>query len=113
MIRPVNMVPLMARLFRSIGDEGRLTVLEALIPREQRVSDIVQATGLSQSTVSTHLSALHAAGLATRRQEARSVWYGASHPAIERLLAASEEVVVAGSDQAYACSSPCCDPRAS
>ena len=113
MIRPVNMVPAKARLFRSMGDEGRLTVLEALISHEQRVSDIVQATGLSQSTVSTHLAALHAAGLATRRQEARSVWYGSSHTAIARMLEASEEVVIASSEQSYACSSPCCDPRAS
>jgi DNA-binding transcriptional ArsR family regulator len=113
MIRPVNMVPAKARLFRSMGDEGRLTVLEALIEGEQRVTDIVQATGLSQSTVSTHLAGLHAAGLATRRQEARNVWYGPSHSAIARLLDASEEVVVAASEQAYACSSPCCDPRAS
>ena len=28
MIRPINLVPVKARLFRSIGDEGRLTVLE-------------------------------------------------------------------------------------
>src|SRR3954453_4839106 len=113
MIRPVNMVPAKARLFRSMGDEGRLTVLEALISHEQRVADLVTATGLSQSTVSTHLAALHAAGLATRRQEARSVWYGPAHNAIGRMLDASEELVVAASDQTYACSSPCCDPRAS
>jgi len=111
MIRPVNMVPAKARLFRSMGDEGRLTVLEALIVREQRVADIVQTTGLSQSTVSTHLAALHAAGLATRRQEARAVWYGPSHTAVARLLDASEELVVAASEQSYACASPCCDPH--
>ena len=113
MIRPVNMVPAKARLFRSMGDEGRLTVLEALLSHEQRVTDLVQTTGLSQSTVSTHLAALYAAGLATRRQEARNVWYGPAHEAIERLIDASEEVVLAASGQAYACSSPCCDPQAS
>jgi ArsR family transcriptional regulator, cadmium/lead-responsive transcriptional repressor len=113
MIRPVNMVPAKARLFRSMGDEGRLTVLEVLISHEQRVTDIVQATGFSQSTVSTHLAALHAAGLATRRQEARSVWYGPSHAAIASILDSAEEVVVADSEQSYACASPCCDPSAS
>jgi len=75
MIRPVQLVPLEARLFRSLGDEGRLAIVETLVPTEQRVSDLVQSTHLSQSTVSTHLSALHGAGLVAKAGgQAGLVW---------------------------------------
>jgi len=111
MIRPVNVVPLKARLFRSVGDEGRLAILEALIGRELSVSDLVNLTGQSQSSVSTHLSALHVAGLLTRRQDGRHVWYGLAHRSVEVLLQTAEEVVLAASEDAYACTSPCCNPN--
>jgi DNA-binding transcriptional ArsR family regulator len=110
MIRPVNSIPMKARLFRAVGDEGRLTVLEAVAAGQQRVSDLVQTTAQSQSTVSTHLAALHAAGVVTRRQEGRTTWYELAHPAVGQLLQAAEEVVLAASEGAYACASPCCNP---
>ncbi|MPZ14847.1 MAG: metalloregulator ArsR/SmtB family transcription factor [Chloroflexi bacterium] len=110
MIRPVNVIPLEARLFRSMGDEGRLAVLEALVPAEQRVADLVHMTEQSQSTVSTHLAALHAAGLVARRQDGRQVWYGLARPSVTTLLDAAEEVVLAASGETYACTSPCCSP---
>ncbi len=113
MIRPIQLVPLEARLFRSLGDEGRLAIVETLVPTEQRVSDLVQTTHLSQSTVSTHLSALHGAGLVARRPEGRQVWFGLAHPSVGTLLDAAEEVVVAASEGSYACVSPCCNPELS
>jgi ArsR family transcriptional regulator, cadmium/lead-responsive transcriptional repressor len=110
MIRPVNVVPMKARLFRSVGDEARLAVLEALVGREHRVGDLVQITGQSQSSVSTHLSALHTAGLVARRQDGRQVWYSLAHASVEALLQTAEDVVLAASEDAYACTSPCCNP---
>jgi ArsR family transcriptional regulator len=113
MIRPVHVVPMKAKLFRSVADEGRLAVLEALIGREQSVGDLVHATGQSQSSVSTHLAGLYAAGLLSRRQDGRQVWYALSNGAVERLLEAAEEIVLAASEEAYACMSPCCNPEGS
>jgi DNA-binding transcriptional ArsR family regulator len=110
MIRPVQLVPLEARIFRSLGDEGRLVVAKALAPAERRVIDLVETTRLSQSTVSTHLAALHGAGLVARRPAGRQAWFGLAHPAVGRLLDAAEEVVVAASEGSYACVSPCCNP---
>ncbi len=108
MIRPINLVPMKARLFRSIGDEGRLTVLEALLDGERRVLELAQDTGQSQSTVSTHLALLHSAGLVNRRQDGRQVVYRLGDASIERLLEVGEDVVLATSAQEFACTSPCC-----
>jgi DNA-binding transcriptional ArsR family regulator len=113
MIRPVQLVPLEARIFRSLGDEGRLVVATALAPNERRVTELVETTRFSQSTVSTHLAALHSAGLVARRPEGRQVWFGLAHPAVGTLLDAAEEVVVAASEGSYACISPCCNPEPS
>lgn len=110
MIRPVNLIPAKAKLFRSVGDEGRLTLLEALVGGEQRVTDLGEQTHQLQSTVSTHLSALHSAGLVTRQQDGRHVRYSLTHPSVATLLAAAEEVVLVTSGQEYACASPCCNP---
>ena len=112
MIRPLQLLPLEARLFRSLGDEGRLTIVEALTANEQRVNDLVQSTRASQSTVSTHLAALHNAGLVARRLDGRQVWFGLAHPAVGALMEAAEAVVLATTEETYACVSPCCNPEA-
>lgn len=111
MIRPTNVLPLKARMFRAAGDEPRLAVLETLVAGEQRVGDLVVTTGQAQSAVSTHLTTLHDTGLLARRQAGREVWYSLGHPAVIALLDAAEEIVVAASGEAYACISPCCNPE--
>ena len=108
MIRPINLIPAKARLFRSIGDEGRLHVLESLVAGDRRVADLTQETGHLQSTVSTHLSILHAAGLVSRQQDGRQVLFRLADPSVEALLTAGEEAVIATSAQEFACTSPCC-----
>ena len=108
MIRPVNLVPQKARLFRTLGEEGRLSLLEALVDGEQRVSELRQATGQGQSTVSTHLTSLHAAGLVERQTEGREARYRLASPSVARLLVAGEEAVLSTLARDYACTSPCC-----
>jgi DNA-binding transcriptional ArsR family regulator len=110
MIRPVDIIPAKAKLFRSVGDEGRLIVLEALGAGERRVTDLAEQTHQSQSAVSTHLAALHAAGLVVRRAAGREAWYALATPSVVRLLDAAEEVVIAALGESYACMSPCCSP---
>ena len=108
MIRPINLIPAKARLFRSISDEGRLSLLEELVEGERRVADLTLDTGQSQSTVSTHLSVLLSAGLVLRQQDGRQVIYRLADPSVEALLKAGENFVVATSAQEFACTSPCC-----
>jgi len=110
MIRPVDIIPAKAKLFRSVGDEGRLTILEALGTGERRVTDLAQQTHQSQSAVSTHLAALHAAGLVVRRAAGREAWYALATSSVTTLLDAAEEVVIESLGESYACMSPCCSP---
>ena len=112
MLRPTNPITLKARFFRALGDEGRLTVLEELAGGELRVSDLTSATGMSQSTMSTHLGALHAAGAVERRMDGRSAYYAFAHPAVGAILDNAEEVILSQLQSAYACAQECCQPPA-
>jgi ArsR family transcriptional regulator len=66
---------LRAALFHGFSDRSRLRILEALAGGEQRVSDIIALTGLTQSNASTHLACLWDCGLVARERRGREVYY--------------------------------------
>ena len=108
MLRPTNALAMSARLFRALGDEPRLAVLQELEPGEQRVSDLADRLGIAQSSVSTHLATLHSAGAVVRRADGRSVYYAFSHPSVGAMLREAQDVIVASVQDAISCTQPCC-----
>lgn len=62
-------------LFRALGDETRLRLIERLREGEQCVCDLTDELGASQSRLSFHLKALKDAGLVTDRKDGRWVYY--------------------------------------
>lgn len=64
-----------ARYFALLSDASRLKVIHAICNTERSVNDVVTETGLSQSTVSRHLSALHLAGVASRQKAGTQARY--------------------------------------
>lgn len=77
---------LKAKLFRGFSDPSRLSILEALREHQRTVSDIVKATGLSQSNVSNHLSCLRDCGLVMAEQNGRYTVYRLSDDRVGDLL---------------------------
>jgi ArsR family transcriptional regulator len=78
------------RLFRALGDETRLRLLEQLHGGEQCVCDLTDELEASQSRLSFHLKTLKDAGLVTDRREGRWVYYMINPEAfavLERVLA--------------------------
>ena len=70
----------MADIFSVIADSTRREILEVLLDRrsegrEASVSEIVEALGITQPTVSKHLKVLREAGLATVREEGQHRYY--------------------------------------
>ena len=66
---------LRAALFHGFSDPNRLRIVEALAGGERCVSDVMVATALAQSTVSTHLACLWDCGLVARERRGRKVHY--------------------------------------
>lgn len=71
-------------LFHALSDASRLVILQHLQLGEHRVVDLTEHLGLSQSTVSKHLSCLRECGLVGFRAEGRASVYSLNH---------SEEVI--------------------
>lgn len=66
---------LQSHLFHGFSDNSRLAIVEALLAGERRVTDIVDATGLTQSNASMHLGCLWECGLVAREKRGREVYY--------------------------------------
>ena len=64
-----------ARYFSLLADASRLKVIHAVCNAEQSVTEVMTATGLSQSAVSRHLTSLHVSGVASREKRGTQAYY--------------------------------------
>jgi DNA-binding transcriptional ArsR family regulator len=82
---PDQVVELIARRFRLLGEPFRIRLLERLREGEATVGELVEATGGSQQNVSKHLGVLLQGGIVERRKQGTSVYYAIADPAIFKL----------------------------
>jgi DNA-binding transcriptional ArsR family regulator len=76
-----------ARLLNLLGNEKRLLILcHLMMNREMRVSEIVEAIGLSQSALSQHLTKLREDGLITFRRESQTLHYRIADQRVAKLI---------------------------
>ncbi len=73
------------RVFRALGDETRLRLVELLRDGEQCVCDLTAELDVGQSLLSFHLKTLKEVGLITDRREGRWVYYSLNPEAVEAL----------------------------
>lgn len=64
-----------AQLFKALGHDGRLAVLDELRAGSLHVSDLVQRTGIAQPLVSQHLRVLRGVNLVCATREGQQVRY--------------------------------------
>lgn len=64
-----------AARFRAMSEANRLKLIVALEGGEKNVTELVDATGLTQANVSRHLQTLTTAGILGRRKEGLNVIY--------------------------------------
>lgn len=99
----IQAVELQAKLFRGFADPSRLSILEAIREGPLTVSEIVAATGLSQSNVSNHLGCLRDCGLVTANQQGRFVYYRLSDDRVAMLLRLADELLADVARGVYEC----------
>jgi ArsR family transcriptional regulator, arsenate/arsenite/antimonite-responsive transcriptional repressor len=73
------------RLFRALGDETRLRLIERLRGGEQCVCDLTDELETGQSRLSFHLKTLKDAGIVTDRRQGRWVYYALRPGVFEEL----------------------------
>lgn len=74
-----------SRYFALLAEPMRVRVLHALCQGEKTVSEVVAATGGSQTNVSRHLGALFRAGALTRRKQGNFVHYDVGDRALAEI----------------------------
>lgn len=96
-------VSLKAKLFRGFADPSRLSILETLRSGARTVSEIVTATGLSQSNVSNHLGCLRDCGLVEVEQQGRFAQYRLNGQQVNDLLDLADHLLADFAQGIYAC----------
>jgi DNA-binding transcriptional ArsR family regulator len=86
---PDDLVELVARRFRVLGEPMRIKLLDRLRESEASVNDLADLLSASQQNVSRHLAVLAEAGILGRRKDGNHVYY---RIADERVFALCEEV---------------------
>jgi DNA-binding transcriptional ArsR family regulator len=72
---PDELLELIARRFRVIGEPMRIRILNHLRDTERSVSELVELSNASQQNVSKHLGVLLEAGIVARRKVANQSLY--------------------------------------
>ena len=82
---PDDLIELIARRFRVLGEPMRIKLLDHLRERPATVGELQTSTASSQQNVSKHLGVLHDAGLLRRRKDGNFVRYEIADPAVFEL----------------------------
>jgi DNA-binding transcriptional ArsR family regulator len=72
---PDDLVELIARRFRVIGEPMRIRLLDRLRDGEATVSELSEALSASQQNISKHLAVLADVGILGRRKHGNHVYY--------------------------------------
>jgi ArsR family transcriptional regulator, cadmium/lead-responsive transcriptional repressor len=89
-------------LLHGLADRSRLALVEQLADGGRRVSDLVVATGLTQTNVSKHLACLWDCGLVERERHGREIHYRLVD-GLDDLLTAADRVLERTGDRVMAC----------
>lgn len=76
------------RLFKVLGDESRLRILQAVSEGERSVSEILEQTGLPQTLTSFHLRILREAGVLATERRGPFIYYRLANQSLPNLLEA-------------------------
>lgn len=72
---PDDLIELIARRFRLLGEPTRIKLLDALRHGEASVQDLTEVAGSTQQNVSKHLGTLLAEGIVARRKVGNYSYY--------------------------------------
>lgn len=98
----MDAIDLRSILFHGLSDPSRQRIIGVLREGSARVTDVVAATGISQSNASTHLACLWECGLAERERHGREVNYSLAD-GVEDLLAVADVLLERAGERIEAC----------
>jgi ArsR family transcriptional regulator len=73
-------------LFKALGDETRLKIVEFLLDGEKCVCEIFPHVKRTQSTVSIQLGKLENLGILTSRRDGKKIYYKISNEKVRKMM---------------------------
>ena len=73
-------------IFKALGSETRLKIIEHLIIKEHNVTDLTKISGKDQTTISRHLTNLKQASIISQKKIGRNVIYAISNEEMKNWL---------------------------
>jgi ArsR family transcriptional regulator, arsenate/arsenite/antimonite-responsive transcriptional repressor len=98
-LRYIDFVLELVAIARTLGDPTRIRIIAALRNGELCVCELVDALGISQSSLSSHLQICRQSGVVTTRKESRWIYYSLATrygQLIERIIS---ELRTVGNDE--------------
>ncbi len=80
------MVDDLVKVLKALSDVNRLNIVLSIGKKALSVSEIIKATGLSQTLVSFHLRALREANVVTTKRNGPFIHYSLSDPSLTKTL---------------------------
>ncbi|HDH05794.1 MAG TPA: ArsR family transcriptional regulator [Nitrospirae bacterium] len=82
----VGRIEKLAKIFKVLGDYNRLGIVMVISKASRTVTEIINATGMSQTLVSFHLRVLRKAEVVTTRREGPFIYYSLTNPSLMDIL---------------------------
>ncbi len=93
----------LVKFFKGLGDSTRLRIIEALLGKERKVSELINLMGVPQSNVSNHLACLKWCGYINSRKEGTSIYYRISDDRVRKVLSLAKEIIADHAENLYSC----------
>lgn len=94
---------ILSKFFKGLGDMTRLRIVEALLEKERKVSELIKIIGAPQSNISNHLACLKWCGYITSRKEGTSVYYQITDDRVKKIVGLAREIIADHAENLYAC----------
>jgi ArsR family transcriptional regulator len=85
---------LKAELFRTLGNPGRIRILEQLVQGERSVGELQPLVGLESSHLSQQLGVLRRANLVIARKDGNQVFYSVRSALMTEVLASAKQLLI-------------------
>ncbi len=77
---------LVSGFLKGLASPHRLLILCHLMEKERSVGDLIELTGIAQTSMSQHLSKLKDEGIVTFRRDHRVLYYAIAHGAVYDIM---------------------------
>ena len=91
------------KFFKGLGDSTRLRIVEALLEKEQNVSELISLIGVPQSNISNHLACLKWCGYISSRKDGTSIYYRITDDRVRQIMGLARRVIADNAEQLYDC----------